>query len=187
MFVMTLQIHLKKYTFKMMKKKRMQTPTFNHKLKKKHKKIPKVRKNKRKNKSKRKNKNKKKTELPTAWRINRNHPLDQLMTSKFEMSMMGELTFFLGIQVKKMRDGTFIFQIKYCKELLKRFEIDNTKAMATPMSTKWRDWVWNNRTLPPPPPKVSSGGLVDDAWKTKNKKRLRRFMTVDAQCIPAGI
>ncbi|VFQ83041.1 unnamed protein product [Cuscuta campestris] len=87
------------------------------------------------------------TELPIAWRTHRNHPLDQvigsinrgefstLMTSEFEMSMMGELTFFLGLQVKQMKDGTFICQAKYCKELLKRFEMDNAKAMATPMST----------------------------------------------------
>ncbi|VFQ94457.1 unnamed protein product, partial [Cuscuta campestris] len=58
-----------------------------------------------------------------------------LMTSEFEMSMMGELTFFLGLQVKQMKDGTFICKAKYCKELLKRFEMDNDKAMATPMST----------------------------------------------------
>ncbi|VFQ87965.1 unnamed protein product [Cuscuta campestris] len=79
------------------------------------------------------------TELLVAWRMNKNHPLDQefskLMTSEFEMLMMGELTFFLLLQVKQMSDGTFICQTKYCKELLKRFEMDNAKAMVTPMST----------------------------------------------------
>lgn len=58
-----------------------------------------------------------------------------LITSEFEMSMMGELNFFLGLQVKQMKEGTFICQTKYCKELLNRFEMSNAKAMATPMST----------------------------------------------------
>ncbi len=57
------------------------------------------------------------------------------MTKEFEMSMMGELNYFLGLQVKQMKEGTFICQAKYCKELLKRFEMDNAKPMATPMST----------------------------------------------------
>ena len=57
------------------------------------------------------------------------------MTKEFEMSMMGELNYFLGLQVKQMKEGTFVGQPKYCKELLKRFEMDNSKPMATPMST----------------------------------------------------
>jgi len=43
------------------------------------------------------------------------------------MSMMGELNFFLGLQVKLMKHGTFLYQSKYCKELLKKFEMDNCK------------------------------------------------------------
>lgn len=50
------------------------------------------------------------------------------------MSMMGELTFFLGLQIKQCQYGTFISQTKYCKELLKRFGIESAKEMATPMS-----------------------------------------------------
>ena len=45
----------------------------------------------------------------------------ELMSKEFEMSMIGELTFFLGFQVKQMRDGIFISQEKYTKNLLKRF------------------------------------------------------------------
>ena len=57
------------------------------------------------------------------------------MQEEFEMSMMGELTFFLGFQIKQTKHGTFVSQSKYCKELLKRFGMDNSKEMATPMST----------------------------------------------------
>ena len=45
----------------------------------------------------------------------------ELMSKEFEMSMIGGLTFFLGFQVKQMRDGIFISQEKYTKNLLKRF------------------------------------------------------------------
>ena len=51
------------------------------------------------------------------------------------MSMMGELTFFLGFQVKQMKEGIFICQEKYTKELLKRFGMENSKIAKTPMST----------------------------------------------------
>jgi len=43
-----------------------------------------------------------------------------IMQGEFEMSMMGELTFFLGLQIKQMEEGTFISQSKYCKEVLKK-------------------------------------------------------------------
>ena len=58
-----------------------------------------------------------------------------IMQSEFEMSMMGELNFFLGLQIKQTTNGIFINQSKYCKELLKRFGMDNAKEIATPMST----------------------------------------------------
>jgi hypothetical protein len=44
------------------------------------------------------------------------------MTKRFEMSMMGELKFFLGFQVKQLKEGTFICQAKYTKDMLRRFE-----------------------------------------------------------------
>ena len=40
------------------------------------------------------------------------------MTQKFEMSMMGELNYFLGFQVKQLKDGTFISQTKYTQDLI---------------------------------------------------------------------
>jgi isopentenyldiphosphate isomerase len=51
------------------------------------------------------------------------------------MSMMGELTFFLGIQVKQMKQGTFIQQAKYMKDLMKKFNMDELKPVSTPIST----------------------------------------------------
>ena len=49
------------------------------------------------------------------------------MQSEFEMSMMGELNFFLGLQIKQTKNGIFISQAKYCTELLKRFGMKNSK------------------------------------------------------------
>jgi hypothetical protein len=49
------------------------------------------------------------------------------------MYMIGELTFFLGFYVKQMREGIFISQEKYTKNLLKRFKIDECKPIKTPM------------------------------------------------------
>jgi hypothetical protein len=51
------------------------------------------------------------------------------------MSMMGELTFFLGIQVKQMKQGTFVHQAKYTEDLMKKFNMDELKHVSTPMST----------------------------------------------------
>ena len=57
------------------------------------------------------------------------------MTKRFEMSMMGELKFCLGFQIKQVKDGTFISQTKYTYDMLKKFEIVNTKPIKTPMPT----------------------------------------------------
>jgi hypothetical protein len=51
------------------------------------------------------------------------------------MSMMGELTFFLGIQVKQMKQGTFMHQAKYTKDLMKKFNMAELKPVSTPMSS----------------------------------------------------
>jgi hypothetical protein len=58
-----------------------------------------------------------------------------MMKNEFQMSMMGELTFFLGIQVKQTKQGTFIYQAKYMKDLMKKFNMAELKPMSTPMST----------------------------------------------------
>jgi hypothetical protein len=48
-----------------------------------------------------------------------NDEFARLMTDKFEMSMMGELKFFLGFEVKQLKGGTFINQAKYTQDMLK--------------------------------------------------------------------
>ena len=57
------------------------------------------------------------------------------MTKRFEMSMMGELKFFLGFQIKQVKDETFISQTKYTHDMLKKFDIVNAKPIKTPMPT----------------------------------------------------
>jgi hypothetical protein len=54
---------------------------------------------------------------------------------EFKMSMMGELTFFLGLQIKQTREGTFVHQGKYTKDLLRKFDMGEAKPLSTPMST----------------------------------------------------
>ena len=49
------------------------------------------------------------------------------------MSMLGELTFFLGLQVSQSKKGTFISQTKYIKEMLKKFKMEESKPVSTPM------------------------------------------------------
>jgi hypothetical protein len=51
------------------------------------------------------------------------------------MSMMGELTFFLSIQVKQTKEDIFIHQAKYMKDLMKKFNMIELKPVSTPMST----------------------------------------------------
>ncbi|GJT32262.1 retrovirus-related pol polyprotein from transposon TNT 1-94 [Tanacetum coccineum] len=59
----------------------------------------------------------------------------KIMHDEFEMSMMGELNFFLGLQIKQMEDGIFFNQSKYIKEMLKKFGLKDSKPMKTPMSS----------------------------------------------------
>jgi hypothetical protein len=51
------------------------------------------------------------------------------------MSMIGELTFFLDFQVMQMKDGNFLSQENYTKDLLKRFKMEKCKPIKTPMPT----------------------------------------------------
>ncbi|XP_075083304.1 secreted RxLR effector protein 161-like [Nicotiana tabacum] len=62
----------------------------------------------------------------------------KFMRGEFEMRMMGELNFFLGIQVKQSTKGTCISQQKYIKELLKRFDMEASKVIDTPIATATR-------------------------------------------------
>jgi hypothetical protein len=57
------------------------------------------------------------------------------MIQKFEMSMMGELKYFLGFQIKQLQEGTFISQTKYIQDILKKFGMKDAKPIKTPMGT----------------------------------------------------
>ena len=57
------------------------------------------------------------------------------MHSKYEMSMMGELNYFLRLQVSQMNDGIFIFQSKYVRDLLKKYGLEDASTTKTPMAT----------------------------------------------------
>ena len=57
------------------------------------------------------------------------------MQGAFEMGMMGEWTFFLGLQIKQTKECTFIHQEKYTEESIKKFEMENSKAVITSIST----------------------------------------------------
>ncbi|GJT06617.1 retrovirus-related pol polyprotein from transposon TNT 1-94 [Tanacetum coccineum] len=56
-----------------------------------------------------------------------------LMVKRFEMSMMGEMKFFLGLQVNQFSNGIFINQSKYILDILKRFGMENCDTVPTPM------------------------------------------------------
>nr|GFB01214.1 putative ribonuclease H-like domain-containing protein [Tanacetum cinerariifolium] len=60
---------------------------------------------------------------------------EKLIHDKFQMSSMGELSFFLGLQVKQKSDGIFISQDKYVTEILKRFDFVTVKIASTPMES----------------------------------------------------
>ena len=58
---------------------------------------------------------------------------DKMVASEFGMSMIGELSYFLGLQIKQMKNVTFVTQGKYIKDMLKKFGMDDSKAISTPM------------------------------------------------------
>nr|GFA71588.1 putative ribonuclease H-like domain-containing protein [Tanacetum cinerariifolium] len=73
-------------------------------------------------------------QAPRAWNELCN-AFEKLIHDKFQMSSMGELTFFLGLQVKQKEDGIFISQDKYISEILKKFGFSEVNTASTPMET----------------------------------------------------
>ena len=81
------------------------------------------------------------------------------MHSEFEMSMMTELNFFLGLQIKQLKESTFINQAKYVRVLLQKYNLEEVKTKSTPMGssikldmdekgkpisqTKYRDMIYS--------------------------------------------
>jgi hypothetical protein len=64
-----------------------------------------------------------------------NEEFSKLMNDRFEMSMMGEMKFFLGFEIRQLKEGTFINQAKYVQDMLKRFKMKELNGAATPMPT----------------------------------------------------
>ena len=60
------------------------------------------------------------------------------MKSEFEMSMLGELSYFLGLQVKQLTDGIFFSQAKFTRDMLKKFQMDDCKPMGTLASISYK-------------------------------------------------
>jgi hypothetical protein len=57
----------------------------------------------------------------------------KMMASEFEMSMIGELSYFLDLQIKQLKNGIFVSQGKYIKDMLKKFGMSDSKSINTPM------------------------------------------------------
>jgi hypothetical protein len=57
----------------------------------------------------------------------------KMMANEFKMSIIGELSYFLGLQINQMKNGTFVSQDKYIKDMLKKFGMEDAKAISTPM------------------------------------------------------
>jgi hypothetical protein len=60
---------------------------------------------------------------------------EKMMANEFEMSMIGELSYFLSVQIKQLKNGTFVSQGKYIKDMLKKFGMKDAKGISTPMGT----------------------------------------------------
>jgi len=60
---------------------------------------------------------------------------ESCMKKEFEMSMIGELNYFLGLQIKQKSDEIFINQAKYIRELIKKFGLEDARISKTPMAT----------------------------------------------------
>ncbi|KAK1629475.1 hypothetical protein QYE76_003790 [Lolium multiflorum] len=111
-----------------------------------------------------------------------NDEFSKLMTDRFEMSMMGEMKFFLGFEIKQLREGTFINQAKYLQDMLKRFKMTEMKGVATPMVTKC------HLALDPNGKEVDQKGYsrLCGAENTREKRALRRAGIRRGNSLPEG-
>nr|GEZ44450.1 retrovirus-related Pol polyprotein from transposon TNT 1-94 [Tanacetum cinerariifolium] len=88
---------------------------------------------------------------------------EKLMHSKFEMSMMGELKFFFGIQIHQSPRGIFINQAKYAQEILKKHGMTSCDSIGTPMASKHLD--------------ADLSGTLVDQMKYSSKVRALMYLT----------
>jgi len=59
----------------------------------------------------------------------------RMMANQFEISMIGELSYFIGLQIKQMKNVTFVSQGKYIKDMIKKFGLQEAKPISTAMGT----------------------------------------------------
>jgi hypothetical protein len=59
----------------------------------------------------------------------------KIMANEFRMSMISELSYFLGLQINQLKNGTFVSQGNYIKDMLKKFGMEDAMAISTPMGT----------------------------------------------------
>jgi hypothetical protein len=59
----------------------------------------------------------------------------KMMANEFEMSMIRELSYYLSLQIKQLKNGTFVSQGKYIKDMLKKFGMNEAKPISTPIGT----------------------------------------------------
>ncbi|GJT52269.1 putative ribonuclease H-like domain-containing protein [Tanacetum coccineum] len=100
---------------------------------------------------------------------------EALMKGEFEMSAMGELTFFLGLQVQQRPDGIFISQNKYVKEILHKFDLETVRTVSgiahlLPMKLQSLMSCWANKIEKPQLVDVSFLGRRLISWQCKNAK-----------------
>ena len=60
---------------------------------------------------------------------------DEMISREFEMSMIGELSIFFGLQIKQLKEGIFVCPLKYVNYILKKFGMEDAKPIKTPMAT----------------------------------------------------
>jgi hypothetical protein len=89
------------------------------------------------------------------------------MKIEFEMSMLGELSYFLGLQVKQSSAGIFISQEKYLKEMLKKFKMEDSSLVSTPMVVYC---------------KLSKYGIAPDVDQRTYRSMIGSLMYITASC-----
>ena len=57
----------------------------------------------------------------------------KMMANEFDISRIGELSYFLGLRIKQLKNGTFVSQSKYINDMLKKFGMNESKTISTPM------------------------------------------------------
>nr|GEZ66336.1 hypothetical protein [Tanacetum cinerariifolium] len=93
---------------------------------------------------------------------------EKLMKDKFQMSLMRELIFFLGLQVKQKKDGIFISQDKYVAEILRKFGLTDRKSASTPIDTEKPLLKDPDAGSKDRPPMLAPGNYVQ--WKSRIKR-----------------